>query len=186
MGRIRADCVKLMEELRESKCGDNKLSFVWIVDFPLFLPKDDSEELESSHHPFTAPKSTDIDILFTDPNKVLGQHFDLVLNGQEVGGGSIRIHDHKMQEYILKNILKEDVDSMEYFLDALRSGCPPHGGIALGLDRLLSIMCKTGSIRDVMAFPKSAHGKDLMAGSPTAIPDSVKKLYHIFNKQMSS
>jgi len=179
MGRIRADCVKMIEELRELSGEDSKLAFVWIVDFPLFLPKEDSDELESSHHPFTAPKAKDSQLLYSNPSQVLGEHFDLVLNGQEVGGGSIRIHDHQMQEFVLKNILKEDVDSMQYFLDALRSGCPPHGGIALGLDRLISIMCRTDSIRDVMAFPKSAHGKDLMAGSPTTIPQSVKKLYNL-------
>lgn len=182
MGRIRADCVKIIEKSKETESEDLKLSFVWIVDFPLFLPKDNSELLESTHHPFTAPKSTDTHILYSNPEKVLGEHFDLVLNGQEVGGGSMRIHDHKMQEYVLKEILEEDIDSMQYFLDALRSGCPPHGGIALGLDRLISIMCNSDSIRDVMAFPKSAHGKDLMAGSPTAISNDVKKLYNLYVK----
>ena len=157
---------------------DKKLAFVWITDFPLFLAKE-SDGLESCHHPFTAPQTQHNQLLYSDPLSVLGQHYDLVLNGQEVGGGSIRIHDHLMQEYILKELLKEDTESMQYFLDALRSGCPPHGGIALGLDRLISIMCATDSIRDVMAFPKSANGRDLMAGSPSPLPVSVKQLYHL-------
>ncbi|CAG2172875.1 unnamed protein product, partial [Oppiella nova] len=169
MGRIRADCVKLMQKYSTSG-ADRKLSFVWITDFPLFTPKEESAGYESTHHPFTAPRPQDSQLLRTDPGAVLGQHFDLVLNGQEVGGGSIRIHDHQMQAYVLREVLKEDIQSMRYFLDALRSGCPPHGGIALGLDRLLATVLGTDSIRDVIAFPKSAHGRDLMAGSPTAIP----------------
>lgn len=158
---------------------EDELAFVWITDFPLFLPKESGNGLESSHHPFTAPQSQDKELIYSKPESVLGQHYDLVVNGQEVGGGSIRIHDHKLQEYIIKDILKENIDSMQYFLNALRSGCPPHGGIALGLDRLISIMCSTNSIRDVIAFPKSANGKDFMVGSPTPIPDSVKQLYHL-------
>ena len=160
------------------RTDSNQLAFVWITDFPLFLPTE-TNGVESAHHPFTAPQTHHNQLLYSEPLSVLGQHYDLVLNGVEVGGGSIRIHDYKVQEYVLKEILKEDVESMQYFLEALRSGCPPHGGIALGLDRLISIMCATESIRDVMAFPKSAHGKDLMAGSPTPIPDSVRKLYYL-------
>lgn len=171
LGRIRADCIKMLY-------GNRETCFHWIVDFPLFLPTENNG-LESSHHPFTCPKSSDETLLYTDPKSVFGEHFDLVINGQEVGGGSMRIHDANMQEFVLREILREDVAPMQYFLDALRSGCPPHGGIALGLDRLIAIMCQAESIRDVMAFPKSAHGKDLMSGAPTLIPHAVKQLYHI-------
>ncbi|GBN70504.1 Aspartate--tRNA ligase, mitochondrial, partial [Araneus ventricosus] len=107
------------------------------------------------------------------------QHYDLVLNGQEIGGGSIRIHDANLQKYVLEEVLKEDSSELQHLLDALSSGCPPHGGIALGIDRLLSIMCGCRSITEVIAFPKSLDGKDLMSGAPCSISDEDKRLYHI-------
>jgi aspartyl-tRNA synthetase len=110
---------------------------------------------------------------------VRGQHYDLVLNGQEIGGGSIRIHDSDLQKYVLEDILKEDSSQLEYMLEALRCGCPPHGGIALGLDRLVAIMAKAHSIRDVIAFPKSSEGRDLMSGAPGAIQDEDRTFYHL-------
>lgn len=142
--------------------------------------KFEGPKLESAHHPFTAPKDSDIQLLFESPEKVTGQHYDLVLNGQEVAGGSIRINDATLQKFILENILGFDAGSdMSYFLEALESGCPPHGGIALGLDRLISIMTSSQSIRDVMAFPKSKNFKDLMSGAPSHIDAETKSLYHL-------
>ena len=103
----------------------------------------------------------------------------LVLNGQEIGGGSMRIHETELQKEILEAILKEDTTEHEHILEALRYGCPPHGGIALGLDRLMMIICKAKSIRDVIAFPKTAGGKDLMSGSPTTVKSEEKEYYHL-------
>ena len=103
----------------------------------------------------------------------------LVLNGQEIGGGSMRIHETELQKEILEDILKEDTTELEHMLEALSYGCPPHGGIALGLDRLMMIICKAKSIRDVIAFPKTAGGKDLMSGSPTTVKSEEKEYYHL-------
>lgn len=135
--------------------------------------------LESAHHPFTAPHPDDAELLYTNPAAVRGLHYDLVLNGAEVGGGSIRINQSEVQEYVLDRILKEDVTSFAYFLQLMSYGCPPHGGIALGLDRLLSIMCGTKHIRDVIAFPKSVNGKDLLTGGPSYITDKDRQIYHL-------
>lgn len=104
--------------------------------------------------------------------------YDLVLNGNEIGGGSIRIHDAALQEYILK-LLGIETSGLLHMLDMLKSGCPSHGGIALGLDRLFAVMLNAGSIRDVIAFPKTLDGKDLLSGAPSPISDKDKKLYHI-------
>jgi aspartyl-tRNA synthetase len=118
--------------------------FLWVEDFPLFLPseEDSATGLESAHHPFTQPHPEDLELIYTDPLKIRGLHYDLVLNGFEIGGGSIRIHDAKLQEFVLKDILGEDTATLSHLLEALSYGCPPHGGIALGLDRLIAILCQ--------------------------------------------
>lgn len=149
-----------------------------MVDFPLFL-RDEQGKLESAHHPFTSPKLDQISLVREKPLEVTGEHFDLVLCGEEIGGGSLRIHDAGLQEYVLREVLQEDVSEMKYFMEALRFGCPPHGGIALGVDRLLALICDANSIRDVMAFPKSSQGNDLMSGAPSSISAHVKRLYDI-------
>ena len=118
-------------------------------------------------------------LLKTNPDLVRAQHYDLVLNGHEIGGGSMRIHETELQKYILEDILKEDTTELSHMLEALKYGCPPHGGIALGLDRIMMILCKTKSIRDVIAFPKTAGGKDLMSGSPTTVKQEEKQYYHL-------
>ncbi|KAK3083837.1 hypothetical protein FSP39_003908 [Pinctada imbricata] len=160
-----------------------KHHFLWVIDFPMFLPKEDPEvggsEVESAHHPFTAPHPEDQHLIYTHPMKVRSQHYDLVLNGNEIGGGSIRIHNSELQRYVIENILKEDSSELEHLLEALSYGAPPHGGIALGLDRLLAIICEASSIRDVIAFPKSAEGKDHMSEAPSEISDKDLELYHI-------
>lgn len=157
--------------------NDQKFNFLWVENFPLFEEED--SVLQSSHHPFTAPLDEDKQLLYSDPLKVRGQHYDLVLNGSEIGGGSIRIHNSSMQRYVLENILHEDTSQLEHLLQALDSGCPPHGGIALGLDRLLAIMCNAPSIRDVIAFPKSSKGADLMTGAPCNVSENELSDYHI-------
>ncbi|XP_006892743.1 PREDICTED: aspartate--tRNA ligase, mitochondrial-like [Elephantulus edwardii] len=180
LGKLRLECADLLEAKGVVLRDPALFSFLWVVDFPLFLPKEENPgELESAHHPFTAPHPSDIDLLYTEPEKVRSQHYDLVLNGSEIGGGSIRIHDAKLQSYILATILKEDVKLLSHLLQALDYGAPPHGGIALGLDRLICLVTGAASIRDVIAFPKSFRGHDLMSNAPDYIPPEELKPYHI-------
>ncbi|KAI0637856.1 hypothetical protein C8Q77DRAFT_394845 [Trametes polyzona] len=151
--------------------------FLWVTEFPLFTRADEDKEFlahgrwSSSHHPFTAPMWEDIEKMYAGKvEEVRGQHYDLVLNGVEIGGGSVRVHDAAMQEYIFAKVLQLDEkekSSFNHLLHALRCGAPPHGGFAFGFDRLMAILCKTSSIRDVIAFPKTAAGTDLLFKSPS-------------------
>lgn len=168
---------------------------VWITDFPLFSPSNSSEPgqggnagLASTHHPFTSPKSAeDVDLLLTDPSQVIGDHYDLVINGEEIGGGSRRIHHAEMQEFVMRDVLKMDdehIAEFSHLLEALRSGCPPHAGIALGFDRLVAMIHasrteKRTTLRDVIAFPKSGKGDDLMSKSPSPMTEEVLETYHL-------
>jgi len=184
LGKVRVEVARTLDTNGYAIYNrDMDPCFLWVHDFPLFLPSDeDCSRLESSHHPFTAPRETDRELLFSDPSRVIGEHFDLVLNGEEVAGGSIRINDPVLQKHVFKNILQiEDIEEkMGYFFEALESGCPPHGGIALGLDRLVYFMCPSAiSIRDVIAFPKSADFHDLMTGTPSHADSKTKALYHL-------
>ena len=139
----------------------------WVLDFPLFELKDG--ELSPRHHPFTAPRDEDLDLLNSDKlSDVKSKAFDLVCNGHEIAGGSIRIHDCSVMEDVLVKILK-DVKSFEFFVKALKFGVPPHGGIAWGVDRLLMILCGASSIREVIAFPKTTSGTCLMSDAPSEI-----------------
>ena len=165
--------------------------FLWVVDFPLFSPSSDAEPgqggaagISSTHHPFTAPKSAaDVDLLLTDPTKVVADHYDLVVNGVELGGGSRRIHDAAVQEFILRDILKMPVERLADFshlLDALRAGCPPHAGLALGFDRLVAVMLGKESVRDVIAFPKTGKGgDDAMVRAPSPMTAEALQTYHL-------
>jgi len=178
IGRLRIKAADKLEENGLSIRDQQAQNFLWITDFPLFDQKENGS-FESMHHPFTAPHPDDVELVYSDPAKVRALHYDLVLNGAEIGGGSIRIHDSSLQKHVIQDILKEDLSHLTHLTDALESGCPPHGGIALGLDRLIAIMCKASSIRDVIAFPKSLDGKDLMAKAPAKISDTEKKRYHL-------
>jgi aspartyl-tRNA synthetase len=165
--------------------------FMWVVDFPLFSPSSDSEPgqggaagFSSTHHPFTAPKTAaDVDMLLTDPTKVVADHYDLVVNGVELGGGSRRIHDAAVQEFILRDILQmkpERLVDFEHLLDALRAGCPPHAGLALGFDRLVAVMLGKESVRDVIAFPKTGKGgDDAMVRAPSPMTEEALETYHL-------
>lgn len=168
---------------------------LWIIDFPLFSPSTEGEPgqggragIKSTHHPFTSPKSAvDADLLLSDPTQAVGDHYDLVINGEEIGGGSCRIHQAAMQEFVFRDILKMDEERIAEFsplLEALKVACPPHAGIALGFDRLVAmvyshIVRKNVSMRDVIAFPKSGSGDDLMMKSPGHISRDQLQRYHL-------
>lgn len=151
---------------------ENKFSFVWVVDFPLFMWDEEEKRHVSVHHPFTAPKWDQLDLLDKDPLKCHTNSYDLVLNGNEIGGGSIRIHDSKIQEKIfdlLKIGKKEAKEKFGFLLEALQYGAPPHGGIAFGLDRLVMLLAKVDNIRDVIAFPKTQKATDPMTEAPSIV-----------------
>jgi aspartyl-tRNA synthetase len=163
---------------------------VWVVDFPLFSPLEESDPGQggmagicSTHHPFTAPKpGQDLSKLITEPLTIIGDHYDLVINGVEVGGGSRRIHTADMQELVFRDVLQMKPDRIENFrhlLNALGSGCPPHAGFALGFDRLIALMTGRQSVRDVIAFPKSADGEDKFVGSPSPLTHEQLATYHL-------
>lgn len=165
----------------------------WIVDFPLFSPKDvtvdpsspypsyDFTKLESNHHPFTMVKVEDYDLLESDPLNARGEHYDLVINGVEVGGGSRRIHDSQLQQYIFEHLLNitNYNDLFGHLLHALSMGCPPHAGLAIGFDRLCAMISGCNSIRDVIAFPKNQSGVDPVVESPSSIKESTLNEYFI-------
>ncbi|KAL9556630.1 hypothetical protein MBANPS3_001784 [Mucor bainieri] len=174
MGRIRLHVSDLMQKKGLLTLDqDEKYKFLWVESFPLFTPDEQGiRTWQATHHPFTAPYDEDIPLLATEPEKVRGQHYDLVLNGMEIGGGSIRIHSPVMQTFILEKVLqleKYEYKRFDHLIDALGGGCPPHGGIALGFDRLMAILCESASIRDVIAFPKAAGGKDFVVNSPSEV-----------------
>lgn len=180
LGGLRLYCADLLQSHGLTLRDPSVFHFLWVVDFPLFLPKEETpEQLEAAHHPFTAPHPEDTALLYTEPHRVRGQHYDLVLNGNEIGGGSIRIHRATEQHHILKNVLREDPSLLAHLLEALDSGAPPHGGIALGLDRLVAIIVGASSIRDVIAFPKSYRGHDLMSQAPDFVSEEELDSYHI-------
>ncbi|HXD86952.1 MAG TPA: aspartate--tRNA ligase [Urbifossiella sp.] len=146
--------------------------FAWIVDFPMFAWDDEEKRWAALHHPFTSPRDEDLHLLESDPGKVRAKAYDLVLNGYEVGGGSIRIHRQEVQNTVFKMLgmgQEEAKARFGFLLDALQSGAPPHGGIALGLDRWAMLLAGTSNIRDVIAFPKNQKARDLMTGAPATV-----------------
>lgn len=162
-------------DLREDREDKDELAFVWIVDFPLFEHSDTEGRLVSAHHPFTAPKDEDVDTLETEPGKVRAKAYDLVLNGYEVGGGSIRIHTRDLQNRIFRilGISDEEIASrFGHILEAFEYGAPPHGGIAPGIDRLVMILAGEPNIREVITFPKTGDARDPMMGAPSEVPGS--------------
>ena len=145
---------------------------LWVVDFPLLDWDEESERFHAMHHPFTSPKSEDLDLMDTDPGKVRANAYDLVINGVEIGGGSIRIHNDSLQEkmFDLLGFTREEAQNQFGFLmNAFKYGAPPHGGVAFGLDRWVSLFAGEDSIRDVIAFPKNNAGRDVMIETPSEI-----------------
>lgn len=168
-------------DLRKNKDDPNELAFAFIVDFPLFEGKGNGGNWEPSHHMFTAPVKEDIEKLEADPTSVRSYQYDLVLNGAEIAGGSIRIHDPRVQEKIFELIgFREDQKKeFKHMLTAFKHGIPPHGGIALGLDRLVAILQGEETIREVIAFPKTGEGRDLMMDAPSGVDPSQLRELHI-------
>ena len=183
LGRIRLYCADVLKSQGKLNIPTNRFDFLWVVDFPLLSFDKEQNRWYSSHHPFTAPVAEDIPFLKTDPKKVRGQHYDIVVNGVELGGGSIRIHQPDVQKTIFEEILQIPPDMVQarfgYMLEAFKYGAPPHGGIALGFDRLNAILCNTPSIRDVIAFPKTAKATDLMTESPAPVEAKQLRDLHI-------
>jgi aspartyl-tRNA synthetase len=167
LGELRLHLGNELKLIDESK--DN---FLWIVDFPMLEYDDEEERWVARHHPFTAPKQSDMGLLETEPSRVRARAYDLVINGHEIAGGSVRIHDRNLQKKVfhMLDISDEEAENkFGFLLNALDYGAPPHGGIAFGLDRLVMLLAGASSIRDVIAFPKTSSGMSLMDGAPTEV-----------------
>ena len=183
LGKIRLYCAEVLKAQGKLVIDPTRFDFLWVVEFPLLGFDREMNRWYSSHHPFTAPVAEDIPFLKTDPKKVRGQHYDIVVNGVELGGGSIRIHQADVQKTIFEELLQIPAEETQlrfgYMLEAFKYGAPPHGGIALGFDRLCAILCGTTSIRDVIAFPKTAKGTCMMTSSPSAVTSRQLRDLHI-------
>lgn len=176
LGELRLEMARRMNLIDE-----NEFCFRWVTDFPMFEYSEEDKRWVAEHHPFTAPRDEDVQYLLTDPSKVYAKAYDMVLNGVEAGGGSLRIYQEELQEKVFKAIgitHEEAQEKFGFLLDAFRYGAPPHAGIALGLDRLVMLMLRLGSIRDVIAFPKTQSAIDQMTQAPSEVVDmQLKELY---------
>lgn len=183
LGRVRLEAAQLLVKRGKMELSKDQYNFLWVIEFPLMLFDEEKGEYASAHHPFTSAVPEDIPLLDSDPKAVRGQHYDIVLNGVELGGGSIRIHQPDVQLKIFRDLLKIPEDVIEsrfgYMLKAFEFGAPPHGGIALGFDRLCTILGKRDSIRDVVAFPKTQRGQDVMSSAPGAVTEKQLRDLHI-------
>jgi aspartyl-tRNA synthetase len=167
MGQLRLEMARRMNLI-----DPDKLAFAWVLDFPMFEYDEEEKRYVAMHHPFTSPRDEDIQYLESDPGRIKAKAYDMVLNGTEIGGGSIRIFQRDVQEKVFKAIGLTEEEANEkfgYLLEAFEFGTPPHGGIAFGLDRLIMLMAKRSSIRDVIAFPKTQSATDLMSQAPSEV-----------------
>lgn len=159
----------------------NEFSFLWVIDFPMFEWSEEEQRYQACHHPFTQPKAEDIPLLDTDLSKVKANAYDIILNGYELGGGSLRIHDNQLQKKIFEILGLSDEEirnKFGFFIDAFQYGTPPHGGLAFGLDRIAMILSESDSIRDVIAFPKNASASDPMSKAPSNVdPKQLEELH---------
>lgn len=177
LGELRLEMARRMNLIDE-----NEFCFRWVTDFPMFEYSEEDKRWVAEHHPFTAPRDEDVQYLLTNPSKVYAKAYDMVLNGVEAGGGSLRIYQEELQEKVFKVIgitHEEAQEKFGFLLDAFRYGAPPHAGIALGLDRLVMLMLRLGSIRDVIAFPKTQSAIDQMTQAPSEVVDMQLKELHI-------
>jgi aspartyl-tRNA synthetase len=174
-GELRLDIARKLELLKAGTWN-----FLWVVDFPMFDYDEKEKRFAAMHHPFTSPREEDMEKLETDPGAVKARAYDLVLNGSEIGGGSIRIHRQDIQRQVFKVLGLSEEKARErfgFFLDALEYGTPPHGGIALGHDRINALMAGEASIREVIAFPKTASAMDMMCEAPAGVePEQLDEL----------
>ncbi|MDO4922239.1 MAG: aspartate--tRNA ligase [Phascolarctobacterium sp.] len=177
LGALRIEMAK-----RLNLIDPDKLAFTWVVDFPMFEYNEEEKRYVAMHHPFTAPRDEDLPLLLTNPGKVYAKAYDMVLNGTEIGGGSIRIHRRDVQKKVFEAIGLTDEEAQEKFgfmMNAFEYGAPPHGGLAFGLDRLIMIMAQRDSIRDVIAFPKTQSASDLMTQAPNDVDEKQLRELHI-------
>ena len=177
LGALR---LKLADKLQ--LIPEHQYNLLWVTDFPLLEWSEEQNRYVAMHHPFTSPKDEDLDKLLTDPGSVRAKAYDIVLNGVEIGGGSIRIHSAELQQQMFSVLGFTPEQAQERFgflLDAFRFGPPPHGGLAYGLDRLAMLICNTPSIRDVIAFPKVQNASCPLTGAPDVVDDKQLEELHI-------
>ena len=177
LGALR---VKLGRQL--NLIDESRYNFLWVTNFPMFEYSEEEQRYVAAHHPFTSPNLEDVDKLMSDPENCYSRAYDLVLNGYELLSGSIRIHDQHVQEKVFEAIgmsMEEAREKFGFFIDAFRYGTPPHGGVGIGLERLVMILAGTDNIRDVVAFPKTASASDLMSEAPNTVDEKQLKELHI-------
>jgi aspartyl-tRNA synthetase len=173
--------LRLAVAKKQDLIPEDKWELCWLTDFPLFDWNADEKRWDSVNHPFTAPREEDLHMLESDPGKVLAKAYDVILNGWELGGGSIRIHDRETQAKVFRLLGLSDEDAKNrfgFFLESLEYGTPPHGGLALGLDRICALLAGETSIREVIPFPKTTQAVDLMCDAPSTVdPKQLRELH---------
>ncbi|MEE3383196.1 MAG: amino acid--tRNA ligase-related protein, partial [Anaerovoracaceae bacterium] len=170
LGFLRRECAGRMGLL-----NDKEYKLLWVVDFPMFEEDEETGRLKAMHHPFTCPKLDQLDLLKTDPLKLKADAYDIVLNGVELGGGSVRIHDRNLQKMMFEALGLTDEECDEKFgflIEAFKYGAPPHAGLAYGLDRFVMLLLGEPSIREVIAFPKNQNAQCLVSGAPSVVDDA--------------